>query len=382
MVRSHQVDDFGVVDHKVGGQRMVDPQERGEAGPVSPGRLQATSRALGPVGDSISQSPGQGLVGGPGGGGVEVAHYERGPGEAPFLQCLLKGADLVPTGPQRGRNIEGVRQVHAPDHQVPVCHQGVAMGEPVAPDLDGALRDQARAVGSFPGLNQPVGIPLRDDPGGGRRQFLEGDDIGPLGVEHRLEMTDVDVAVVQIGRHHSQHQPGMVCEDEPMECEGRLLVATPLIVDPNFVHTVVYVYAHRPDEGAAGVVLNRPTTEPTVEHLPEWRSALAAPPIIFWGGPVATDSGVVLMVQAGEIRVADDLEPPSGPVRARLFVGQAGWGPGQLEAEIAEGAWVLADPEPAEVLGPFPDRLWPDVLRRMGGPRAMWATHPVDPRVN
>lgn len=167
-----------------------------------------------------------------------------------------------------------------------------------------------------------------------------------------------------------------------MSYAGRLLVATPLIIDPNFVHTVVYLYAHEPEEGAAGVVVNRPTDEPTVEHLPDWRGRLAAPPSVFWGGPVASDSGVVVLAEDDEIRLADDVVPPAGSIRARLFVGQAGWGPGQLEAEIEEGAWLVTDSRPADVLPPFPDRLWSDLLRRQGGTAAMWATHPLDPRVN
>lgn len=167
-----------------------------------------------------------------------------------------------------------------------------------------------------------------------------------------------------------------------MSFMGRLLVATPLIVDPNFIHTVVYLYAHDPGEGAAGVVLNRPTEEPTVDHLPDWRGCLAAPPNIFWGGPVAPESGVVLVIEDGEIRLADDLAPPPGNIRARLFVGQAGWGPSQLEAEIDEEAWLVVDPSPEDVMAPFPDRLWPDILRRQGGNAALWATHPIDPRVN
>lgn len=167
-----------------------------------------------------------------------------------------------------------------------------------------------------------------------------------------------------------------------MSFVGRLLVATPLIADPNFIHTVVYIYAHEIDEGAAGVILNRPTDEPTVEHLPDWRALLAAPPSVFWGGPVASTSGVVLLVDHGEVRLADELEPPDGPVRARLFVGQAGWGPGQIEAEVAEGAWILSDARPEDVLAPFPDGMWSRVLRRHGGPPAMWATLPLDPSVN
>jgi putative transcriptional regulator len=174
----------------------------------------------------------------------------------------------------------------------------------------------------------------------------------------------------------------MVCQDVTMSHAGRLLVATPLIMDPNFIHTVVYLYAHDPDEGAAGVVLNRPSEEPTVEHLPDWRRILAVPPIVFWGGPVASESGIVLLVEGGEVKLADDLLPPEGDVKARLYVGQAGWGPGQLEAEIAEGAWLVTDAQPGDVMGPFPDRVWGDVLRRQGGRPAMWATHPIDPRVN
>lgn len=174
----------------------------------------------------------------------------------------------------------------------------------------------------------------------------------------------------------------MLCQDEGMSLVGRLMVATPLITDPNFLHTVVYLYAHDPEEGAAGVVLNRPTEEPTVAHLPDWRSVLAPPPNVFWGGPVAQDSGVVLLTEDDEVRLAEDLEPPSPPVRARLFVGQSGWGPGQLEAEMEEGAWLVADAPARELLGPSPEELWEQTLRRQGGRAALWSTHPVDPKMN
>ena len=167
-----------------------------------------------------------------------------------------------------------------------------------------------------------------------------------------------------------------------MSYAGRLLVATPLILDPNFVHTVVYLYAHDADQGAAGVVLNRPSDEPVIDHLPDWRSTVAAPPVVFWGGPVATDSGLIVMSQDGDITLADGLEPPPEGVRARLFVGQAGWGPGQLEAELAEGAWVVEHAHTDDVLVPFPDTLWSRVLRRHGGQPALWATHPLDPSLN
>lgn len=168
-----------------------------------------------------------------------------------------------------------------------------------------------------------------------------------------------------------------------MSYAGRLLVASPLIEDPNFAHTVVYLYAHEPSEGAAGVVLNRPSEEMVVDHLPDWRSAVAAPPVVFWGGPVAAENGLILVAgDDGDVVLADDLQPPDPATRARLFVGQAGWGPGQLEAEIAEGAWVTTHATADDVFVAFPDGLWSAVLRRHGGRPALWATHPLDPRMN
>lgn len=167
-----------------------------------------------------------------------------------------------------------------------------------------------------------------------------------------------------------------------MSYVGSFLVATPLITDPHFFHTVVYLYAHDPEQGAAGVVLNRPSDEPALDYLPGWRSCLAAPPVVFWGGPVAESNGLILTVTDGRIGLADGLEPPPGTARARLFVGQAGWGPGQLEAEIDEGAWLVTDADASRALTPLADTLWADILRQEGGLAAMWSTHVLDPTMN
>jgi putative transcriptional regulator len=174
----------------------------------------------------------------------------------------------------------------------------------------------------------------------------------------------------------------MVWQDGDMSYAGRFLVATPLIQDPNFIHTVVYLYAHETGEGAAGVVLNRPSDEAVVDHLPDWRSTVAAPPVVFWGGPVATDSGLILLSRDGRIEPAEEMQPPEGSTRARIFVGQAGWGPGQLEMEMAEGAWLAVDADADDVVAPFPEELWGVLLRRHGGQPALWATHPLDPSLN
>lgn len=174
----------------------------------------------------------------------------------------------------------------------------------------------------------------------------------------------------------------MVWQHGHMEFVGRLLVATPLITEDSFIHTVIYVYAAESEAGTAGVILNRVTTTPAVGQLPTWRGILSGPPMVFWGGPVAPESGIVLTVVDGVIDVAVDLEPPPKPARARLFVGQAGWGPGQLEAEIAEGAWLVTEAFGSDVITADPDHLWAAVLRREGGRPAVWATHPLDLTMN
>lgn len=181
--------------------------------------------------------------------------------------------------------------------------------------------------------------------------------------------------------------------------EGRLLVAAPSLVDPNFARTVVLVLAHH-DEGALGVVLNRPSELALTEPLPQWAELAAAPPVVFVGGPVAP-AGAICLVEVGD----NDLPPPdtwrplsgvlgtldlaADPERARpavqrlrVFSGHAGWGMDQLEGEVAVGGWIIADARPHDVFCPVPEDLWHQVLRRQGGTVAMLAAYPEDPTLN
>lgn len=179
----------------------------------------------------------------------------------------------------------------------------------------------------------------------------------------------------------------------PMETSfaGLLLVASPWLGDPNFAQTVVLVLQHDQD-GAVGVVLNRPTVEPVASHLPEWSGRLEEPPLVFVGGPVqpAVAIGVVRSDLPGE-RTAlngvglvdlalDPASAPAGPVR--VFSGYSGWGPGQLESEMTEETWVLVPAEVGDVFTENPETLWTEVLRRQGGRLAMLATYPADPSMN
>jgi len=180
---------------------------------------------------------------------------------------------------------------------------------------------------------------------------------------------------------------------------GRLLVATPLLVDPNFLRTVVLLL-DVDDSGALGVVLNRPSPVPVHSILPEWSDRVPEPDVIFAGGPVATDSALAvahLGGRSGEEPVGFrtvfgttgiiDLDTPAELLTdvvggVRVFAGYAGWGPEQLTGEVAEGSWFVVDSLFGDVFGQAPERLWADVLRRQPGELAWLSTMPVDPASN
>ena len=178
---------------------------------------------------------------------------------------------------------------------------------------------------------------------------------------------------------------------------GRLLVAMPALRDPNFDRTVTLLLEHT-EEGALGLVLNRPSETELEDPLPEWGPLAAEPPVVFVGGPVALDGAIGLARASapgdtegwaplfgglGTVdlrRAPEDIEVPLE--RLRVFLGHAGWGPGQLEEELAEDAWVVVDAAPGDALSEDPAGLWRRVLRRQGGRLAWLANHPLDPSLN
>lgn len=179
--------------------------------------------------------------------------------------------------------------------------------------------------------------------------------------------------------------------------KGRLLVATPSLVDQNFFRTVVLVVEHNA-EGAAGVILNRPSDTPLAGGpLGGWEESAADPALVFVGGPVQPSAAVCLArANAGEqperfepildgLGVLDIGEASSAVrtgLRIRVFAGYAGWGAGQLEREIEEGAWYVIDADPEDALSSQPGGLWRFVLQRQPGKLALVANFPIDPTMN
>jgi putative transcriptional regulator len=181
---------------------------------------------------------------------------------------------------------------------------------------------------------------------------------------------------------------------------GKLLIAEPMLEDPNFDRTVILMIEHTP-EGALGVVLNRPTDVGIDDVLVDWAPLAAAPPVVYVGGPVEQNGVLALGRRDAEAVPADipgwttvlgdvgtvdlhgqpeDLAPAVRGVR--FFAGYSGWGGGQLEAELAEGAWLVVPAAADDVFAPDPDAMWRSVLRRQGGKTAMLANFPAHPSLN
>ena len=187
---------------------------------------------------------------------------------------------------------------------------------------------------------------------------------------------------------------------------GTLLLAKPVLGDPNFERTVVLLCRHDADDGAFGLVLNRPTELTLPDVLP----AYAGPAVpLSVGGPVQhntlhylhrladlpdaialTPSGAPAAPGEKAVYWGGDYEllldwlatGRAAPADVRFFVGYSGWSGGQLEQEITGDTWVVR-PDSAEKIFTFePQELWRGVLLEMGGRYRMLANYPIDPSLN
>ncbi len=175
---------------------------------------------------------------------------------------------------------------------------------------------------------------------------------------------------------------------------GCLLVAGPGLLDANFRRTVVLVGEHNED-GAMGVVLNRPSEISVEDAVPPLAELDGVDGLVHVGGPVQPQAvvvlgefaepehaGVLVFGSIGFLPGEVDPDELGELARARVFAGYAGWGPGQLERELQEESWIVEPALPDDVFTDAPESLWSDVLRRKGGPFALLALMPEDLRLN
>jgi putative transcriptional regulator len=175
---------------------------------------------------------------------------------------------------------------------------------------------------------------------------------------------------------------------------GRLLISSGGLFDPNFRHTVVLVGEHNAD-GALGVVLNRALDVTVQDAVPVLSNLVPSGEPLFQGGPVHPTSPVLLVELArpeladilifGSVgflvgEIAADVRP--GIRRARVFAGYSGWGPGQLESEMAEETWILDPAREEDVFTDSPDLLWSRILERKGPEYRNLSRMPYDPTMN
>jgi putative transcriptional regulator len=176
---------------------------------------------------------------------------------------------------------------------------------------------------------------------------------------------------------------------------GQLLIAEPGLHDPNFWRTVVLVVEHT-EEGALGLVLNRPSETTVGEAVPQLEELVAPAEQLFIGGPVQpsavivlaefkhpTDAALIAFDDIGVLGTSSAAEELVAEVRSgRAFVGHAGWGPGQLDGELERGDWILEPARQQDAFSASPRELWSEVLTRKGGSYALVARMPPDPSVN
>jgi putative transcriptional regulator len=181
-------------------------------------------------------------------------------------------------------------------------------------------------------------------------------------------------------------------EQVPQNLAGSLLIAHPNMLDPNFRRSVLFISSYDPDEGAMGVIINRPLDKQVSDLVSEMPPMGLEDVPVFLGGPVGKnqlmfaafewedENGLKLNHNVGvdeaHERVEDD------PASIRAFVGYAGWTAGQLEAEMEQKAWLLQKPSRAALTPDRLPKLWFNIMSGLGPWYKMLAAAPDDPSLN
>ena len=176
---------------------------------------------------------------------------------------------------------------------------------------------------------------------------------------------------------------------------GQILIAEPFLADPNFARAVILLCEHGA-EGSVGFILNKPTDLTLGDLLPELYTPLLN---INQGGPVQLDTLHMLhrspeafggnqiipgVYWGGSYEALQESikENEYQPIDLKLFVGYAGWAPGQLEKELEEGSWMIADLSPRLLFETEPDNIWKSSIRLLGKEFSYLANMPLNPQLN
>ncbi len=177
---------------------------------------------------------------------------------------------------------------------------------------------------------------------------------------------------------------------------GKLLVAAPSLSDPNFRQTVLLMLEHS-GEGALGVALNRPSELTVSSVIGDWAIRVSKPRVVFVGGPVSQSSVIALasvvlddadenwsqiVGRTGTVDLERDPDEIGGLDEVRIFAGYAAWAPGQLEAELAEDAWIVLDFDGSDPFTEDPLELWWQVFARQPGDLRRLRLYPRNPADN
>ena len=178
----------------------------------------------------------------------------------------------------------------------------------------------------------------------------------------------------------------------PRNLAGSMLVAHPSLLDPNFRRTVLFISAHDPDDGALGVILNRPLDKQVGDLVTDEAPAALSDVPVYLGGPVGKNQlmfAVIEWEQENGLKLNHNvgLEEANellghDPESIRAFVGYAGWGAGQLEAEMKQNAWLIHKPTATTLSPPGLPKLWFNIMRTMGPWYKLLAAAPDDPSLN
>jgi putative transcriptional regulator len=187
-------------------------------------------------------------------------------------------------------------------------------------------------------------------------------------------------------RVHSYEGPNSMTQPESPNLTGKLLIAMPGMLDPRFIHSVIFMCAHS-EEGAMGLIINKAVEEVGLKELLSQLEMETSPQIskvpVYFGGPVEQGRGFVLHSPDYESPVAtleiddqfsmtatmdvlEEIGMGRGPERMLAALGYAGWGPGQLEDELAQNGWLTCDAE-SELVFDTPDvEKWEAALNSLG----------------